>query len=100
MSGGAGDRPGPGALRVLGDRPASRPAVIVGGELVALLDKMLVLSVEPDLQVRVRVYDAGEKLLVDVGTTAIRALKIAALFKAAAERADPSLIVRQIEASP
>ena len=65
----------------------------IGREFVALLDKELLLSVNADLQVRVRIYASDRQtVLVDVATTAQRALNIAALFKRAAERADPSLI--------
>lgn len=98
--GGTADRPVPGALPAPGDR-AVAPArgEHIGRDLVALLDKELVLSVQDDLQVRVRIY-AGDRrtVLVDVATTAIRALHIAALFKRAAERADPSLVVAQLAA--
>jgi hypothetical protein len=65
----------------------------IGREFVALLDKELLLSVNADLQVRVRIYASDRRtVLVDVATTAQRALNIAALFKRAAERADPSLV--------
>ena len=64
----------------------------IGRELVQLLDKELVLSVNADLQVRVRIYASDRKtVLIDVATTAQRALNVAALFKRAAERADPQL---------
>lgn len=64
----------------------------IGSELVALLDKELHLSVDDDLAVRVRIYAADRKaVLVDIATTAKRALNIAALFIRAAHRADPSL---------
>jgi hypothetical protein len=71
----------------------------IGGEQIALLTHELTLSVEPNLSVRVRIRDGSGKLLADIATTAIRALHIAALFKQAAERADPSIVVRQLEAA-
>jgi hypothetical protein len=69
----------------------------IGREQIALLTHELTLSVEPNLSVRVRIRDVNGKLLADVATTAIRALHLAALFKQAAERADPSIVVRQLE---
>lgn len=102
--GGADDRPGRGALLAMGGRPVPPPSSATGAEeigrdLVALLDKELVLTVQPDLQVRVRVYAADRRtVLVDVATSAARALHIAGLFKRAAERADPSLVVAQLAA--
>lgn len=90
----AGDRSGPGALRGRDDRvcAAALPDVPgeaeIGAELVALFDKELRLTVCADLSVRVRVYAADRRtVLVDVGTTADRALRIAALFQRAAQRA-------------
>jgi hypothetical protein len=71
----------------------------IGSEQIALLTHELTLSVEPNLSVRVRIRDVNGKLLADIATTAIRALHIAALFKHAAERADPSIVVRQLEAA-
>lgn len=70
----------------------------IGIEQVALLDSELLISVDPDLGVRVRIYAADRKTLrADIVTTAQKALYIAGLFKLAAERADPSLRVVQLE---
>jgi hypothetical protein len=69
----------------------------IGSEQIALLTHELTLSVEPNLSVRVRIRSVDGQLLADIATTAIRALHIAALFKQAAERADPSIVVRQLE---
>lgn len=63
----------------------------IGRDLVSLANE-LVLSVDADLSVRVRIYASDRRtVLVDVATTAQRALNLAGLFKRAAERADPSL---------
>jgi hypothetical protein len=70
------------------DTPAE---TVIGSDLVAL-PHVMQLSVCPDLSVRVRIRGADGQLLVDVATTAQRALHIAGLFKLAAERADPSLV--------
>lgn len=88
MSVGAGDRSDLGALRGRDDRDVASLEPEIGGDLVALLDKELVLTVDPDLTVRVRVYAADRRaVLIDVATTAQRALNIAALFQRAAVRA-------------
>lgn len=90
MSVGAGDRPSLGALRAADGRDARVPAAeeMIGADLVALLDKELVLSVDEDLSVRVRIYAADRRaVLIDVAATAQRALNIAALFQRAAIRA-------------
>lgn len=75
--------------------------VFVGSDLVQLVDQVLELRVNRDLSVRVRIRAGGEgkgKLLADIATTPARALRIAALFKRAAELADPSIAVVQLEA--
>jgi hypothetical protein len=75
--------------------------VYVGTELVRLVEQTLELHVNRDLSVRVRIRGGGKgkgKLLADIATTPARALRIACLFKRAAELADPSIVVRQLEA--
>lgn len=63
----------------------------IGREEIALLDRLLVLSVDPDLVV-VRIYGPnGEKPEHAIGVSAPRALRIGALFILAAARLDRSL---------
>jgi hypothetical protein len=69
---------------------------LIGSEQVAL-PHLLQLSVCPDLSVRVRIHGADGRLLSDIATTAQRALRIAGLFKLAAERAEPALIARAVD---
>lgn len=69
----------------------------IGVEFVQLFGNELVLSVDPDLGVRVRIYAADRRALrADIVTTAQNALRIAKLFQLAALRADPSLRLVQI----
>jgi hypothetical protein len=68
----------------------------IGSEQVAL-PHVLQLSVCPDLSVRVRIHGADGQLLADIATTAQRALRIAGLFKLAAERAEPALVAEVVE---
>jgi hypothetical protein len=77
----------------------SSAEIEIGREQIALLTHELTLSVEPNLSVRVRIRSVDGQLLADIATTAIRALHLAGLFKQAAERADPSIVVRQLEAA-
>jgi hypothetical protein len=73
----------------------------IGREEIALLDRVLVLSIDPDL-VAVRIYGANnEKPEHAIGVSAARALRIGALFIRAAMRLDPSLtpeVVAQLRA--
>lgn len=102
MSVGVDDRSGLGALRGRDDR-AAPPAPgedEIGAEMVALLDKEMVLSVDADLSVRVRIYAADRRtVLSDVATTAQRALNIAALWHRAAIRAGAVPVHLEPEAS-
>jgi hypothetical protein len=63
----------------------------IGREEIALLDRVLVLSIDSDL-VAVRIYGpADEKPEHAIGVTAARALRIGALFIRAAMRLDPTM---------
>jgi hypothetical protein len=64
----------------------------IGRELVQLLNNEMVIAVDPDLQVRVRIYATDKKtILIDVATSAQRALSISSLFAKAAMTAQPTL---------
>jgi hypothetical protein len=67
----------------------------IGREQVRLFSHELTLSVCPDLLVRVRGADG--QMLADIAATPDRALKIAALFKLAAERAAPAMAAKVVQ---
>jgi hypothetical protein len=69
----------------------------IGREQVRLFSHELTLSVCPDLSVRVRIRGADGQLLADIAATPDRALKIAALFKLAAERAAPAMAAKVVQ---
>ena len=69
---------------------------VIGSEQVAL-PHVLQLSVCPDLSVRVRIHGTDGQLLVDMATTPRRALRIAGLFKLAAERAEPAQVEKVVQ---
>ncbi|WP_316171246.1 hypothetical protein [Bradyrhizobium sp. SZCCHNRI1058] len=64
----------------------------IDSEQICSLQHVLELSVCEDLSVRVRIRGADGQTLADIATTPKRALRIAGLFKLAAERADPLLV--------
>jgi hypothetical protein len=64
----------------------------IDSEQICSLPHVLELSVCDDLSVRVRIRGADGRTLADIATTPKRALRIAGLFKLAAERADASLV--------
>ncbi|WP_315742057.1 hypothetical protein [Bradyrhizobium sp. SZCCHNR1075] len=64
----------------------------IDSEQVCSLQHVLELSVCDDLSVRVRIRGADGRMLADIAMTPKRALRIAGLFKLAAERADPLLV--------
>jgi hypothetical protein len=54
--------------------------------------------VAPDLTVRLRFYDDDDQMLFEVAATPARALRLSILFRLAAERADPSLLLQALAA--
>ena len=61
----------------------------------------LQVAVDPDLGVRIRIYDASnERVLADIATTAVRAMNLSVLFATAACRADPALLAALGAAEP
>lgn len=75
-----------------------RDEIEIGREVISLLDRELVLSIDADL-VAVRIYGPDqEKPEHAIGVTAERALRIGGLFIRAAMRLDPSMRAENVAA--